>query len=75
MLKKFKLFAALIAALTALSGCHDEKELIVIDKNTPLKVSALYVMGDASAAGWIWVQVSKWTLCEAQTVCLHGRGG
>ena len=52
MLKNFKLFAALIAALTALSGCHDEKELIVIDKNTPLKVSALYVMGDASAAGW-----------------------
>lgn len=39
-------------ALTVFSGCRDEKELTVIDKNTPVSVSALYMYGNANYTDW-----------------------
>lgn len=34
------------------TGCEDEKEVLVIDKNIPIKTSTLYIVGDATPAGW-----------------------
>lgn len=43
---------ALLLAMTALTGCSDEKEIVVIEGNLPIKTSALYMVGDATPAGW-----------------------
>lgn len=41
------LFLAIIFA-----GCEGEKELVIIEGNLPLKTSTLYMVGDATPAGW-----------------------
>lgn len=35
-----------------LTSCEDEKELLIIDGNLPIKTSALYMVGDATPNGW-----------------------
>lgn len=35
-----------------ISSCEGEKDLIVIDENIPIKTSVLYMVGDATPAGW-----------------------
>lgn len=42
----------LLGAMTALTGCDGEKDLIIIDGQLPIKASALYMVGDATPAGW-----------------------
>ncbi len=52
---KTKYFFAAVAglALTAsLTGCEDEKDLIIIEGNLPIKTSTLYMCGDATPTGW-----------------------
>lgn len=34
------------------TACDEEREFIVIDGNLPIKTSALYMVGDATPAGW-----------------------
>lgn len=41
-----------LALASALSGCEDEKDLIIIDGNLPIKTSTLYMVGDATPSGW-----------------------
>lgn len=38
--------------MLSLAGCEGEKELIVIEGNLPIKTSTLYMVGDATPAGW-----------------------
>ena len=38
--------------MTGLTGCEDEKDLIIIDGNLPIKTSTLYMVGDATPNGW-----------------------
>lgn len=49
-----QIFSALAAfVLTALTtGCDDEKDLVIIDGNLPIKTSTLYMVGDATPNGW-----------------------
>lgn len=36
----------------AFVGCEGEKELVIIEGNLPIKTSTLYMVGDATPAGW-----------------------
>ena len=51
---KFKNILMVLAALMgfALTSCEDEKDLIIIDGNLPIKTSTLYMVGDATPNGW-----------------------
>lgn len=44
----------LLALLTPalLPSCHDDKDIVVITDELPLKVDHLYMVGDATPAGW-----------------------
>ena len=44
-------FLPLLATL-AMVACHDDKDIVVINENLPLKVAHLYMVGDATPAGW-----------------------
>ena len=33
-------------------GCDGEKDLVIIDKDLPIRTSVLYMVGDATPAGW-----------------------
>lgn len=53
MKQSYFLTAALTALMaTALTACDDEKDLVVIEGNLPIKASALYMLGDATPNGW-----------------------
>lgn len=41
-----------LALATSFTGCEDEKDLIIIDGNLPIKTSTLYMVGDATPNGW-----------------------
>lgn len=41
----------LLFAVT-MTGCEAEKDLMVIEGNLPIKTSTLYMVGDATPAGW-----------------------
>ena len=48
-----RLYIAAAAALTlSLAACDDEKDLIVIEDDLPIKTSTLYMVGDATPNGW-----------------------
>ena len=36
----------------AFAGCSDEKDIILIEGNLPIKTNVLYMVGDATPAGW-----------------------
>lgn len=42
---------ALLAPIT-FQSCHDDKDIVVITEDLPLKVDHLYMVGDATPAGW-----------------------
>ena len=42
---------ALLAPIT-FQSCHDDKDIVVITEELPLKVDHLYMVGDATPAGW-----------------------
>jgi len=44
--------AALVLMTIAATGCEDEKDLIIIEGNLPIKTSTLYMVGDATPNGW-----------------------
>lgn len=48
------MFAALACIMLAMSltGCEDEKDLIIIEGELPIKTSTLYMVGDATPNGW-----------------------
>ena len=48
-------FTAIIAIMLMgifMASCADEKDIIVIDGNIPIKTSTLYIVGDATPAVW-----------------------
>ena len=53
-MKLIKIFAVIAVALVSLGvmSCDSEKELIIIEGNLPIKTSTLYMVGDATPAGW-----------------------
>lgn len=53
-MKVNKIFGLLatILLIAGLWSCDDEKELIIIEGNLPIKTSALYMVGDATPNGW-----------------------
>lgn len=48
------ILSAFTLALTAvgLGGCEGEKDLVIIDGNLPIKTTTLFMVGDATPAGW-----------------------
>lgn len=44
--------AALLLLLLTFTSCEGEKDLIVIEGNLPIKTETLYMVGDATPAGW-----------------------
>lgn len=46
------LYVVALLMLLFISSCEGEKELIVIDENIPIKTSTLFMVGDATPAGW-----------------------
>lgn len=51
-LNKILSFAAAITLSLQFTACDGEKDLIIIEGNLPIKTSALYMVGDATPAGW-----------------------
>lgn len=53
-MKIYKLTAMVAIMLMGIfmTGCDEEKDLIVIEGNIPIKTSTLYIVGDATPAGW-----------------------
>lgn len=53
-MKLIKIFAVIAVALVSfgIMSCDSEKELIIIEGNLPIKTSTLYMVGDATPAGW-----------------------
>ena len=48
-------FTAIIAIMLMgifMASCEDEKDIIVIDGNIPIKTPTLYIVGDATPAVW-----------------------
>ena len=43
---------AIVGAALLASACDDEKDLVVIEGNLPIKTSTLYMVGDATPNGW-----------------------
>lgn len=43
---------ALLMVMTVLTSCSDEKDIVVIEDNLPIKTNVLYMVGDATPAGW-----------------------
>ena len=62
-MKIYKLTAIIAIMVMGLfmTGCDEEKELIVIEGNIPIKTSTLYIVGDATPAVW---DVNKMVLLE-----------
>lgn len=57
-------FTAIIAIMLMgifMASCEDEKDIIVIDGNIPIKTSTLYIVGDATPAVW---NIDKPTLLD-----------
>lgn len=57
-------FAAIVAVMLMglfMGSCDEEKDLVVIEGNIPIKTSTLYIVGDATPAGW---DVNNMTLLE-----------
>ena len=55
MKKLFQYAAYALLALvapTALQSCNDDKDIVVIEGELPLKLNHLYMVGDATPAGW-----------------------
>lgn len=44
--------AVLLLWAVTFTGCEGEKELVIIEGNLPIKTSTLYMVGDATPAGW-----------------------
>lgn len=52
-MKVNKLYIAAAAAMSlSFAACNDEKDLVVIEGNLPIKTSSLYMVGDATPNGW-----------------------
>ncbi len=52
ILKRTYAILAVTIAVMLLSACDGEKDLIIIEGNLPIKTSTLYMVGDATPAGW-----------------------
>lgn len=46
------IWTALLLLAVTLTGCEGEKDLVIIEGNLPIKTSTLYMVGDATPAGW-----------------------
>lgn len=49
---KFLSMAMLFVVVVTLASCEGEKDLVVIEGNLPIKTETLYMVGDATPAGW-----------------------
>ena len=49
---KFTALVAIMLMGLLATSCEDEKEVIVIEGNIPIKTSTLYIVGDATPAVW-----------------------
>ncbi|MCR5077629.1 MAG: SusF/SusE family outer membrane protein [Prevotella sp.] len=50
---KYGMYALLaLLAPTTFQSCNDDKDIVVITEELPLKVDHLYMVGDATPAGW-----------------------
>lgn len=47
----FSILAAMLLAVS-LSSCDGEQDLIIIEGELPIKANAVYMVGDATPAGW-----------------------
>lgn len=63
-----------IAMLATLTGCEDEKDLIIIDGNLPIKTSTLYMVGDATPTGWDIASPTALTASAADPLVFEWEG-
>ena len=49
---KFTAIVAIMLMGLFMTSCDEEKDIIVIDGNIPIKTSTLYIVGDATPALW-----------------------
>lgn len=66
--------AAAVFAAVSLAGCEDEKDLVIIDGNLPIKASALYMVGDATPNGWSIDSPTPFTATEADPLVFEWSG-
>lgn len=73
---KLKNILAAGAAVLALActSCDEEKELVVIEGNLPIKASALYMVGDATPNGWSIDSPTPFTVNAADNLVFEWEG-
>lgn len=49
---KYAAFIAILLTGLLTTSCEDEKDLVVIEGNIPIKTSTLYIVGDATPVIW-----------------------
>ena len=57
-----------------LTGCEDEKDLIIIEGDLPIKTSTLYMVGDATPNGWDIGNPTPLTATEADPLIFTWEG-
>lgn len=63
-----------ILAGAALCSCEDEKDLIVIEGNLPIKTQTLFMVGDATPNGWSIDSPTPLTATEADPLVFEWEG-
>ncbi len=73
MKRIYTVFSAVLAAVF-LTACEGEKELNIIDGDLPIKTSTLYMMGDATPAGWSADNPTAFTASEEDALVFTWEG-
>ena len=75
-MKLNKILSSLAIMTAALLGtaCDDEKDLVVIEGNLPIKTSTLFMVGDATPNGWNIDAPTELTASEADPLIFEWEG-
>ena len=70
----FSVIAGLVLAV-GMTGCDDEKDLVIYEGNLPIKTSTLFMVGDATPNGWSIDAPTPLTASEEDPLVFTWEGG
>lgn len=71
----FSAIAGLILTAGITSCGEDEKDIVIIDGNLPIKATTLYMVGDATSGGWSLDAATSFTPTEEDPLLFTWEGG
>ena len=73
-LNKFTVMAAGLSLMLSMGSCDEEKDLVIIEGNLPIKTNTLYMVGDATPNGWSIDSPTALTPTEADPLVFTWEG-